>query len=56
METIPRVKAADGDSALESDEEEGDMSLITGKIRASCNTGVSEGEGQLSVINDKTIR
>ena len=56
METIPRVKDGDRDSALESEEEEGDMSLITGKIRTSCHTGVSEGEGQLSVINDKTIR
>lgn len=56
METIPRVKDGDRDSAVESEEEEGDMSLITGKIRTSCNTGVSEEEGQLSVINDKTIR
>ena len=55
MDTITHVKDADGDSAVESEEEEGDVSLITGKIRSSCNTGMREGEGQV-VINDKTIR
>ena len=44
----------ENDSSVDSDDE-GDISLITGKIRTSCKT-VSNDESALSVINDKTIR
>jgi len=43
----------ENDSSEDSDDE-GDISLITGKIRTSCKT-VSNEESALSVINDKTI-
>ena len=51
------VEKEDGkDSSLDDNEEEGDMSLITGKIRASCNTNDDSTKGQLTIINDKTVR
>ena len=35
---------------------EGDVSLITGKVRTAAKASELHSEGQLTVINDKTIR
>merc|ERR1712098_947740 len=53
------VENPDSDKNVENEDsddsdDEGDISLITGKIRNSCKT-VSNEESALSVINDKTI-
>ena len=40
----------------EEDEGEGDVSLITGKVRTASKASELHSEGQLTVINDKTIR
>ena len=44
-------------SNIEEEEEgEGDVSLITGKVRTASKATDLHSEGQLTVINDKTIR
>ena len=44
-------------SNIEEEEEgEGDVSLITGKVRTASKATELHSEGQLTVINDKTIR
>ena len=39
-----------------SEDGEGDVSLITGKVRTTKLTSDLRSEGELTVINDKTIR
>ena len=48
----------DGGGGGEQEEEdgEGDVSLITGKVRSSVRSQEPVSGGQLTVINDKTIR
>ena len=48
----------DGGGGGDQDEEdgEGDVSLITGKVRSSTRSQEPLSGGQLTVINDKTIR
>ena len=43
-------------SCEDSEDGEGDVSLITGKVRTSYKASDLHSEGQLTVINDKTIR
>ena len=40
----------------EEEDGEGDVSLITGKVRTAAKASELHSEGQLTVINDKTIR
>ena len=43
-------------SSEDGEDGEGDVSLITGKVRTSKPASHLHSEGQLTVINDKTIR
>ena len=43
-------------SCEDSEDGEGDVSLITGKVRTSYKASDLHSEGRLTVINDKTIR
>ena len=43
-------------SSEDGEDGEGDVSLITGKVRTSKTASHLHSEGQLTVINDKTIR
>ena len=45
-----------GGGDQEEEDSEGDVSLITGKVRSSARTQETVSGGQLTVINDKTIR